>query len=321
MEIRKVNNSELNHYKQLVQLSGTIFNTPEWIGNFQSNVQIYGIYDDDGQLLGGFHLCIERFFFFRHIKNPPFTPNCGLFFSNIAKNKSKKSSFEKNIILLLYKFIKDKRPGITTIGFPSQVIDMQHFYWANFKVVPNYTYQINLKQDVEEIFASFSPERRNDIKKAQRDHLETSEITDYSVIKELVIKTFDRQKESIHMGILDNILFRFANPSNSVAIIVSKDNKVIAGIFCVFDQSSFYYLLGGYDSLNRHSGAVALAIWEAIKKAKASGAFIFDFEGSMIPNVEKFFRDFGGNLVPYFTINKALLPAEFLLKFIKRNRF
>jgi hypothetical protein len=321
MEIRQIIDTEINHYRHLVGLSGTIFNMPEWLGNFHNKIQIYGIYDDDGQLLGGFHLFIDRFYFFRHIKNPPFTPNCGLFFSNIAKNKSKKSSFEKSIMSVLSEFIKDRHPGITTIGFPSQVIDMQHFYWKNFKVIPNYTYQINLKLEEEEIFSTFSPERRNDIKKAQRDNLKTSEITDYSIIKELVIKTFDRQKDSIPISILDKILYGFANPTNSVAIIVSNDNKVIAGIFCVYDRRSFYYLLGGYDSLNRHSGAVALAIWEAIKRAKATGASIFDFEGSMIPNVEKFFRDFGGDLIPYFTINKALMPAEILLKFIKRNRF
>jgi hypothetical protein len=41
----------------------------------------------------------------------------------------------------------------------------------------------------------------------------------------------------------------------------------------------------------------------------------------MLKGVEKFFRSFGPELVPYFTINKASLPLEILLKFKKRELF
>jgi len=41
----------------------------------------------------------------------------------------------------------------------------------------------------------------------------------------------------------------------------------------------------------------------------------------MLPEVERFFRGFGGDLVPYFTVNKAWLPLEFMLKLLKREQF
>jgi hypothetical protein len=41
----------------------------------------------------------------------------------------------------------------------------------------------------------------------------------------------------------------------------------------------------------------------------------------MLPEVERFFRGFGADLVPYFTVNKAWLPLEFMLKLLKRERF
>ena len=55
--------------------------------------------------------------------------------------------------------------------------------------------------------------------------------------------------------------------------------------------------------------------------AKGKGLKAFDFEGSMLPEVEKFFRGFGGDLIPYYTINKAFLPVEMALKFMKRELF
>jgi hypothetical protein len=52
------------------------------------------------------------------------------------------------------------------------------------------------------------------------------------------------------------------------------------------------------------------------------GIKYFDFEGSMLPQIEIFFRGFGGQLVPYYNrINKAKLPLEILLKFYKRELF
>lgn len=320
MTIRPIDKSEIDRYNVLADQSGSIFNSTGWLDIFGDPVRIFAILDNDKRLIGGFHLYIDHLLGIQHIKNPPFTPNCGLFYDTIAKNKSKQLAFEKNIISDLSEFLCGYS-GIKTLSFPTSIKDFQPFYWKKYKVIPNYTYHIDLKKSQEEIFEAFSPERRNDLKKAKKDGLSSRFVTDFTVIRELVIKTFDRQKDSIPLKILDRILFQFANPSNSFAIEVNKDDKAIAGIFCVFDQKRIYYLLGGYDSSNRHSGAVALAIWDAIKKGIEFGAYIFDFEGSMIPQVEKFFRDFGGDLVPYYTINKAWLPLEFPLKLIKRNRF
>ena len=41
---------------------------------------------------------------------------------------------------------------------------------------------------------------------------------------------------------------------------------------------------------------VASCLWEAIRWARGIGLEVFDFEGSSVPGVERFFRRFGGNL-------------------------
>ena len=61
-----------------------------------------------------------------------------------------------------------------------------------------------------------------------------------------------------------------------------------------------YYILGGYDVDERHHGASAIAMWEAIKFTKEElGLNQFDFEGSMVQQIERFFRKYGGKLTPY----------------------
>ena len=68
-------------------------------------------------------------------------------------------------------------------------------------------------------------------------------------------------------------------------------------------------------------GVNNLLVRESITAAKELGCSTFDFEGSMLEGVEKFFRSFGPELVPYYTVNKALLPLELALKFRKRELF
>jgi hypothetical protein len=91
--------------------------------------------------------------------------------------------------------------------------------------------------------------------------------------------------------------------------------------FCIYHQNRSYYILGGYDQSNKHIGAGAAAVDACIKHSINLSIKHFDFEGSMIQNVEKYFRGFGGDMVPFYTINKAPLLLEMCLKFIKRSTF
>ena len=76
--------------------------------------------------------------------------------------------------------------------------------------------------------------------------------------------------------------------------------------FIAWQESSAYYLAGGGDPELRASGAHSLILWEGIRFT-AQYTDLFDFEGSMIPGVERFFREFGAIQTPFFTITKGNL--------------
>ena len=56
--------------------------------------------------------------------------------------------------------------------------------------------------------------------------------------------------------------------------------------------------------------------FESIKFALSSGR-AFDFEGSMIESIEKYFRSFGSIQTPYFSISKTNSKLLKIRKFIK----
>jgi hypothetical protein len=88
----------------------------------------------------------------------------------------------------------------------------------------------------------------------------------------------------------------------------------------VFDKNVCYYLLGGVNKKSGIQGVNNLLVQKCIEKAKDLGCKTFDFEGSMLKGVEKFLEVLA-RISSLFTVNKASLPLEILLKFKKRELF
>jgi len=321
MKIQPLSDSEKPKYDELAEEYGTIFNSTKWLNIFGDKVQLYGIYDKGDSLIGGFTGYEKRKFGLRIFRNPPYTPVMGPFLEIKAKNPVAIMDFWKEVLSLLADFLDNFHSSIISVSLSRNVIDTQPFIWKKFKVVPGYTYVVGLNEPIDNIRGNMSAEKRNDINKATRDGLLVEQVNNFEVVKALVFKTFLRQELSVNKDYLSKILFEFATEDNSFAFVTFKDNSPIAASFCVYDRNTAYYLLGGYDDKNRHHGAGALSVWEAIKHAQGLGLKYFDFEGSMVPPIEKYFRGFGGKLTPYYRVNKAKLPIEILLKFFKRERF
>ena len=83
-----------------------------------------------------------------------------------------------------------------------------------------------------------------------------------------------------------------------------ESGRVHAVAYVVWDDAAAYYLMGGGDPELRTSGASSLLMWEAILRAR-NVTDVFDFEGSMLRPVERFFRAFGGRQIPYLQVSRA----------------
>ncbi len=322
MTIKKIDEHSKADFFALQSLKGCLFSKEAWCNIYGDGLELYGIFNKDNKLVGGFHLYkSKKAKFLTHYKNPPFTPHIGLFFDNQSGNKSNSLSFEKSIFQALAEFFNKLPFQIFTIALAPQFTDVQHFSWNNFKAIPNYTYQIDLTQNVDTLLKNLASDKRNSINKAGKDGVQVIQNFDLNAVKQMVQNTYLRKAKNLNEAVLNPILHEFSNSENSFSYLASVGTAPTALSFCIHDKTTAYYLLGGYNSANKHQGAGVLALWNCILHAKNLGLNKFDFEGSMIPQVEKYFRGFGGDLVPYFTINKASLPIEMALKFVKREIF
>ena len=194
------------------------------------------------------------------------------------------------------------------------------FYWAGFSQTTRYTYRLPDLADEKKLWADIRENIRSDIRKAQRRFgVQVRSDLRIDDFLRLNAKTFARQgMPAPDSPELIRRLDDACNERRAGAIFIAEDaeGRQHAGVYLVWDKNSAYYLMGGGDPVLRNSGATSLCVWEAIKFA-STVTRSFDFEGSMIEPIERFFRAFGAEQVPYFTITHTpswLLKAYYSLR-------
>ena len=326
MIIKELSIENYDEYQNVNQICGTVFTSIEWLKNFFPNIKIFGIYSKSNKLIGGFAVYVEKKFIFKLVKNPPLTPYPLLFVKNEAKKISSFQTYNKQIMRVISSFLRNKFPkDIIYLSFHHQFFDLQPFIWNGYKVTPRYTYILNLSEDIESLRKQMSSERRNDISKAIRDGLQSKSIDNLKgkeVALALIEDTFRRQGKKIDLSVIKRVIFNFLSEENSFGFITyDSQGTPLSVSICIYDRETAYYILGGYNSKRKHHGAGALSLWHCILEAKRRNLKFFDFEGSMVPNIERFFRGFGGKITPYFTVVKAPYMVECIAKFFKRSVF
>jgi hypothetical protein len=180
------------------------------------------------------------------------------------------------------------------------------FYWAGFSQTTRYTYRLPDLSDVGKLWEGFRENIRRDIRKAQkRFGLYVRRDFGIEDFMRLNLQTFKRQ--GLAPPYSKNLVYRLdsacqARQVRQVFVAEDVKGQHHAGVYIVWDQNSAYYLMGGGDPALRSSGATSLCMWEAIKYS-ATITKCFDFEGSMIEPIERFFRAFGAEQTPYSAIS------------------
>lgn len=286
-----------------------IFHNSWWLEIFRNwyhhkyYVRYYGASKND-TILAVLPIPVHRKLF-NIVSSPLLTPYQGhVFLSEIFKGKRTSIiSKLKEISSLFAKALRSYRLVFYYPFSPWQV-DLQPYIWAGFIVRVRYTYIIDLNASLEEIWKGMDKRRRNEIKKAK---LVNSKIVEDSIDSFVELKdlTSKRQGKGYIPGNLWKLLFKECSKRGQCKVWTAYFNREpLASLFLVWDKEKAYYLGGG---INENSqGLMSLLIWNTIKFSKENGLKVFDFEGSNIPRIEKYFRKFGGEIKPVFYVQSKL---------------
>jgi lipid II:glycine glycyltransferase (peptidoglycan interpeptide bridge formation enzyme) len=181
------------------------------------------------------------------------------------------------------------------------------FFWKNFKQTTRYTYIIDKDMTIKELSKNFETDIRRRRRKAEEFGVKVSESEDIKKFYELNKMTFKRQNRNIPYSFeFVEKLYTKCKENSACKILFAKDknNIPIAGGFFVYDNNTVFYLMGGIDPNKKDLGGMDVVLYKGIKFALSTNRD-FDFEGSMVESIEKYFRSFGAIQKQYFQISKT----------------
>lgn len=241
---------------------------------------------------------------------PPYTQTMGIWFAPYTTDTKYTSAIEQRqaISKLLIDTLKKHR--CFRQHFHHTYTDWLPFYWNNYTQTTRYTYILTHLNDFERLWLNMSQHMRRNIKKAREQYrIVVKKGIPVEELLKVQAQTFERQgvKNNQSPNVLKELIdVCRQREQGDVWGGYDEEGNLHAAVFVVWQKKVAYYLAGGGNPLLRHSGAHSLVLWEAIREV-AVYSDSFDFEGSMLPGVERFFREFGGVQTPYFAINKGNL--------------
>jgi len=197
-------------------------------------------------------------------------------------------------------------------SFAPEVTNWLPFYWRGFSQTTRYTYKLAGLADLAGIWGSVRENIRREIRKAQKIVAVRDDL-DIDCFARVWALTFTRQgaRLPVSMEVLQRLDTACAKRHcRRVFFAEDAHQKIHAAAYIIWNADCAYYLMAGGDPELRNSGAGSLLMWEAIKFASTVSRQ-FDFEGSMIESVERFFRAFGGKPVAYLCLTKLSRQLQF----------
>lgn len=233
---------------------------------------------------------------------------------------SKQLSEEKQ---LMTELIENLPPfAVFNQWFHPSITNWLPFFWNGFKQTTRYTYLIDPKLSLDQIWDATKANIRTDIRKAEKqvEIIEENEIRRFLNLQHI---TFNQH--GLKLPYPERMLLKIEDECSKrglrkILLAVDSQNRIHAGAYLVWDTKCVYAILRGSDRELPNSGASSLILWKAIEFANKESKN-FDFAGSWNKAIEKFISAFGARQVPFYEISKTESKLVQAYRLIRRYIF
>ena len=275
------------------------------------------------QIVASMPYVLKKKFGFKIITQPILTQSLGPWLRPSVAKYSRQLGLQKKRIQELF----EQLPKFDHFqqSWHHSLVNWLPVYWMDFQQTTRYTYIVKDLNNLDSVLSDFDSSYRNKIKKAEKIVALKYDLSidDFYEINAL---TFHRQNVKVpytldfirkHDEILSKVNKR------KIFYAQDTDGRIHSALYLTWDTTCSYVHMVGEDPDLRSSGAGIFLIWEAIKYTSNVLALkCFDFEGSIMENVEPVRRDCGGIQTPYFSISKTpsrILKTALFLRSLKRG--
>lgn len=200
------------------------------------------------------------------------------------------------------------------------------FYWKGYRQTTRYTYRIADLKSTDRIIEDAASRVRKNMRKAEKHDIvidNTISLSDFYHINKL---SFKRQGGPIpYSYAFFTKFYSRLKKHDAIELMAARDNQDQVHAVCgiVYDRKCGYLLFNGSNPKLANVEANTLLVMKAIEHATQVTA-AFDFEGSMLKPIERFYRGFGGEMIGYMNIwkhNSLNTFKRFAIKMYKKIRY
>jgi hypothetical protein len=237
----------------------------------------------------------KRKFGFHYLFQPPFTQQGGIF--SASENLTEKFI---HAIPKQFRLVEIQLNVCNTLSESTTI-----------KVVPKKTHHLLLQKEISVLRKIYSENTRRNLKKFEKGVFqhETSDTADdiITLFRNNKGMSVDNLKEKEY-EILKKLVEEAARRGLiSIQQVRNEDGNIIAGAIFIHSYRSYIFLFSAVNQEAKNSGAMAGIIDHFIYTHSGEKKYL-DFEGSIIPELARFYKSFGSEEIVYLQIRRNTLP-------------
>jgi lipid II:glycine glycyltransferase (peptidoglycan interpeptide bridge formation enzyme) len=258
-------------------------------------------FEQGSQVVGRLPYVAARRGPFRILSMPAFTHLLGpVVDSGVGKHQTqliRRLSITRALIDQLPSFAYFKQIFDTSIGGGLAIADGLAFQDRGFRVAPQYTFQIDCRNDLAAIWSDMHFKVRQHIRRAEKRYSVVA-IEDPDLFTRSYLANVDRSGKINRIDFSQfPTLFSECQIRKCGEILsaIADDRSPAAMVYLVWGHGVMYYLLSTRDPKMADSGAVSLLLWSAIQRAHQRN-LNFDLDGVYTSGTARFLSGFGGQI-------------------------
>ena len=262
------------------------------------------VYDDYQAVMPIPFLKLKRHFFSPKIYVPPFVQQLGIFGKKPVNQEIDKLFVEEFIRL---------HPKQYAFNAQNHHLD---FLKPNLFSKPNF--ELNLQFGNQILFQNYSQNLQRNLKKTQKSNLKIESVTDVDKLIDFQTAESDYcLKKPVYNKL--RLLYKELEKKQLAEIYkVTFEEKTVAMALMLFYQNRIINLLPVSNEKGKQLNAMAFLLGNLIEK-HAGKPMVFDFEGSSVESIARFYKGFGAVKTEYSFYQKPFLFTSLRWYFLNKK--
>lgn len=268
-------------------------------------------YDKQGTISGALPYLIGSKLGLRYVVQPQLTQFNGPWFRYPSDSLSHRErlNFEESVMNQLLEGLKQLRLFFYQQNCAPEITNWLPYHWKGYRQTTRYSYRINDISNLDAVYAAFRKrDRQAAIRRLQPcvHRIDTLSATDFAHLHHRYWQS-KGSKDLLPLDFIERVCNAAIVRQQGLLLGLADANNVLLGAtFAAFDDRCAFSLLGAMNPDVDTRDVSENLMWELLKEL-THRTQAFDFEGSMDPHIEYFYRSFGAVQTPYFRIYKWMI--------------